>query len=149
VEVFVVAEREPVRRRLDARPFERAALDDIDTDVELPERGLDAREVDLAVALRGMRVARPQQRALDEHRQIKARPRRQFAQIQIAAVTPRRDGAVASWLGARDAEDSGKRPQRNENAGQELGDLVVPIEVDVTESSFRKLLRKLAGNAGI
>src|SRR5262249_47624507 len=35
VEVFVVAEGEPMRRRLDAGPFERSALDHIDGDVEL------------------------------------------------------------------------------------------------------------------
>src|SRR5262249_57370648 len=52
VEAFIVAKGEPMRRRLDARPFERSPLDHVDGDVELPERGLDAREVYLAIALR-------------------------------------------------------------------------------------------------
>src|SRR5262249_58879751 len=52
VEVFVIAKREPMRRRLDARPFQRSALDHVDGNVELPERGLDAGEVYLAIPLR-------------------------------------------------------------------------------------------------
>src|SRR5262249_45586630 len=115
VEVFIVAEGEPMRRRLDARPFERSAFDHVDGDVDLPERGLDAGEVYLAIALRGMRIARPQQRPLHEHGHVKGRPGGQLTQVQIAAVTSWRDGAVASGLGARDAKDSGERPQRNEN----------------------------------
>src|SRR5262249_38532501 len=145
VEVFVIAKGEPVRRRLDARPFERSSLDHVDGNVELPERGLDAREVYLAIALRRMRVARPQQRALHEHRNVKRRPCRQLTQVQVAPVASRRDGAVSSGLGAGNTEDSGKRPQRNENTGQELGHLVVPVEIDVADSPFRKLLRELPG----
>src|SRR5262249_4587434 len=148
VEVFVIAEGEPMLRRLDAGPFERSTLDHVDGDVELPERGLDAREVYLAIALRGMRVARPQQRAVHEHRQVKRRSRGQLAQVQVAPVASRRDGAVASGLGAGNAEDAGKRPQRNENAGQELGHLVVPVEIDVADFPFRKLLRELPGESG-
>src|SRR5262249_26867457 len=59
------------------------------------------------------------------------------------------DGAVASGLGAGDAENSGKRPQRNENTGQKLGHLVVPVEIDVADSPFRKLLGELPGDSGI
>src|SRR5262249_58658650 len=101
----------------DARPFQRSALDDVDGDVELPERRLDAGEVYLAVALRGMRIARPQQRALHEHRQIKGRPGGELTQVQIAPITSRRDGAVASRLGAIHAENSGKPPEPNGKTG--------------------------------
>src|SRR5262249_50814076 len=145
VEIFVIAKRKPMGRRLDARPFERWTFDDIDRDVELPERSLDAGEVYLAIALRGMRSARPQQRALHEHRHVEARSRGELAQVQIAAVTAWRDGAVAAGLGACNDEDAGERAQRNENTGQELRDLVVPVEIDVAEPPFRKLLRELSG----
>src|SRR5258707_15433219 len=110
VEVFIVAEGEPVRRRLRAGPFERSALDHVDGDVELPERGLDAREVYLAIALRGVRIARPQQRALYEHREIKRRPGGQLTQVQITPVASRRAGAVPTGLGPRDTEECGERP---------------------------------------
>src|SRR5262249_58599508 len=87
VEVFIIAKGEPMRRRLDARPFQRSALDDVDGDVELPERGLDAGEVYLAIALRGMRIARPQQRALHEYRQGKGRPGGEPPQAQVCPRT--------------------------------------------------------------
>src|SRR5258708_27690465 len=104
--------------RLRAGPFERSALDHVDGDVELPERGLDAREVYLAIALRGMRIARPQQRALYEHRQIKRRPGGQLTQVQIAPVASRRGGGVPSGLGAPDTEDFRKKPQRKQKTRQ-------------------------------
>ena len=89
VEVLIIAEGEPMRRRLDAWPFERPALDDFHGNVELPERGLNSREVHLAVALRGMPVARPQQSTLHEHRHEKGGPGRELADIHIASVTAR------------------------------------------------------------
>src|SRR5262249_15413473 len=148
-EVFIIAKREPMRRRLDARPFERSALDDIDGNVEFPECSLDARQVYLAIALRTMGIARPQQRALHEHRQIKGRSHPQLAQTEMAAVTSWGNSAVAARFGACDTKDTGKRAQRNENTGQELSNFVVPVEIDVADSPFRKLLRKLSGEAGV
>ena len=70
VEIAVDADGDPRVLGLDARPLELHVLEHFDRHAHLLVGGLERREVDLAVALGGMRVAGPQQRALDEDRDV-------------------------------------------------------------------------------
>ena len=86
-------------------------------------------EIDLAVALAGVGVAGPQQRAGHMHRHIKRRAGDEVADIHVAGVFAGRHARVAARLLARDAERAGERPQRQNDAGQELGLHLVEVEI--------------------
>src|SRR6516162_8602630 len=101
VELLVIADRDPVRGGLDARPLELRSFQHFDRDVELLVRGLDGGEIDFAVALAGVTVAGPQQRALDEDRDVEARSRHHLANVEIAGIAAGRDGRILPGLGAR------------------------------------------------
>src|SRR6478735_1791551 len=68
VEVLVEAHEDPVRLRLRTRPFDLEVLAHDGLDADLLVRALERGEVHLAVALAAMRVAGPDERALQEHR---------------------------------------------------------------------------------
>ncbi len=148
VEVLVEAHADPGFRCLDAREIERLALDHLDRDVELLVGGLERGEVDLAVALRRVRIAGPQQRAPHEHRHVEGRAGHEIADVHIAGEFAGRNGAVLTRLLARDAERTGERPDRNPDARQELGDHAIEIEIDVLDLAVLIFLRKLAEHAG-
>ena len=78
-------------------------------------------QVDLAVALAGMRIAGPQQRARHMHGHVERRTGDEIANIHVAGVFARRDARVAAGLLARDGERAREWPQRQNDAGQELG----------------------------
>lgn len=65
IQVAVHASDDPMVRCLDARPAKRLALDDFHREAQFVEGRFDGREVDLAIALGRVRIARPQQRTLD------------------------------------------------------------------------------------
>jgi hypothetical protein len=57
--ILVETHGDPGRAGLDARLIERLALDHVDGQVHFPVRGFHRGEVDLTVALRGMRISGP------------------------------------------------------------------------------------------
>src|SRR5262249_26195067 len=59
VQILIKAHGDPRRLGLDTREIERLAFDHLEREVELLVGGFDRREVDLAVALRSMGIARP------------------------------------------------------------------------------------------
>src|SRR5262249_13421642 len=129
VEILIKAHADPRRFGFDARKIEWLALDHLNGDVELLVGGLDRREVDFAVALPGMRVARPQQGTghMDGH--VERRPLGEVTNIQVAGIFSGRHRAVSARLLAGHAEHAGERPERNLDAGKKLGDLPVPVEI--------------------
>src|ERR1700674_3037779 len=133
VEIAVDADRDPRVPGLDARPLELHVLEHFDRDAHLLVGGLERGQVDLAVALGGMGIAGPQQRALDEHRHVERRAFGEVADVQIAAVASGRHRTVLAGLGAGDAQDAGKRCQRDLDAGRELRDLAVEVEIEILD----------------
>src|SRR5216117_820058 len=158
VEVLVETGGDPVGGRLDARPLELDVLAHDRLDDELAIRALERREVHLAVALATVRVARPDQRAFDEHRQIEDRALLQLVDVHVRAVLPRSQGARAP-LGVldrrarlllrlvgirRDGDGAGERLQIDQDAGLELRLLLLPVEVVVADEALREFRRELA-----
>ena len=95
------------------------------------DRAFDRRAADLAVALRRMRVADREQRALDLDRQVELDAFGDVARVHVAADVARRNDAVQARLGRRDADGSGEGPQRHAPARpvhrrREAG-VVVPV----------------------
>ncbi len=123
-------------------------LVDRDREIDLGESGFDRGEVHFAVALGGVRVAGPDQRAAHEHRHVQRRAFDQVTVVEIAGERTRRNRVVASGLRARDAERSGRRTQRNFDAGGEFGDLALPIQIEIFHLAVGKFLRELAEQAG-
>ncbi len=148
VEVAVDADRDPRVFRLDARPLELHVLEHFDRHAHLLVGGLERGQVDLAVALRGMGIAGPQQRALDEHRHVERAALSLVADVEIAAVASGRHRAVLAGLGAGDAQDAGKRRQRDLDAGRKLRDPALEIEIEILDLAVRELARELAEHAG-
>src|SRR6267154_1424069 len=120
VEIRIEAHADPRLRGLDAGEIERLALDHLDRDVELLVGGLDRGEVDLAIALAGVRVAGPQQRAGYEHRHVERRAGREVADVHVARILARRHAGILAGLLAGDAERAGEGLERDPDAGQEL-----------------------------
>src|SRR4030095_13851058 len=105
---------------------------------------LERGEVDLAVALRRVRIAGPEEGAFDEDRDVKRRAFGQIADVEIAAVASRGHRTVLAGLGARNAERAGERRQRNFDSRRELGDLPIEIEIEVLDLTLGELRWKLA-----
>src|SRR5437016_2275406 len=89
VEVLVEAGGDPVGARLEARPFELHVLAHDRLQHDLLVGALQAGEAHLAVALAAMRVAGPDQPALDEHRDEDLRTGLQLVDVHVGAVLPR------------------------------------------------------------
>ena len=108
------ADGDVVRRRLDARHFERLTLvhDELKDALDV---ALDGRARDLAVALQRVRIAGGENAALHVHRQIERSADRDLAQIEISAVHHRgRAGGELSHRGRRrDAHLAQVRLQRH------------------------------------
>src|SRR6516165_3134760 len=100
-------------------------------------------EIHLAVALSGMRVPRPHQRAAHEHRHIQGGAFDKLAIVQISGKGAGRDGVVAAGLRARDAKSTGEWSQRDLDPRAELGHLTLPIEVEIFHLAVGEFLRKL------
>ena len=147
VQVLVEAHRDPGFRRLDAREVERLALDDFHRDVEFLVGGLDRGEVDFAVALAGVRIAGPQQRARHMHRHIERGAGDEIADVHVAGEFAGRHARVAARLLARDAERARERAQRQHDAGQELGRHLVEIEIHIFDLAVLIDGRELAEHA--
>src|SRR5678815_2212773 len=118
----------------------------------------DSGETDLTVALTAVRVARPQQRALHEHRQVQGRAFLQLVAVHVGAVLPRPQrarpslGILDRWsrlllrfvgIGA-DRDGAGERLQIDDDARLELRLALVPVEVVVADEALGKLRRELA-----
>src|SRR5205823_3658424 len=89
-------------------------------------------------------IAGPQERSLDEDRNVKRGALRQVANVQIPAVATRRHRAILAGLGTGDADGPGKRRQRYFDARRELGNLTFQIEIEILDLTLGKLGRKLA-----
>lgn len=93
---------------------------------------LRRRQIDLAVALRGMAVSNRKQRAGMKHRQIKRRASGQFGDVQIAAERPG-DPRGLALVGSqktgtgRDAHDTEKAAHGNPDPLVEQDFAIVPI----------------------
>src|SRR5438105_8739897 len=74
LQILVEAHLDPVGLRLDARPGELDVLAHDRLQPDLLVRALEGGEVDLAVALGAVRVARPDQASLEEHRNVDGAP---------------------------------------------------------------------------
>ena len=148
VQIPVEADGDPRVFGFDTRPFERYAFDHIDGNVHLLVCGLERGEVDLAVALRRVRITGPQQRAFDKNRNVQRRAFGHVADIEIPAVASRRHRTVLTGLGAGDAKDTGKRRQRNFNPRRKLCDLALEVEVKILDLTFGKFSWKLPEHAG-
>src|SRR5205823_3077888 len=144
VQIAVDADGDPGILRLDAGPFDGHVFDDLDGDIHLLVRGLERGQIDLAVTLRRMRIACPQQRALDEYRDIERSAFGEIADIDVTGVASRRHRAVLAGLGTRDTQRARERRQRNLDPGREFGDLAFEVEVEILDLSLRKLAGKLA-----
>ena len=103
VQVLVVAHRDPVGRRFDARPLQRLALEHVHGDVQLFEGRLHRGQIHLAVALAGVGVARPQQGAAHEHGHVQRRALAHLADVQVPRETTRRHRTVTARLGGASA----------------------------------------------
>ena len=123
-------------------------LDHLDRHVHFLVRRLERGEVDFAVSLRCMRIAGPEERAFDEHRNVKRRAFRHVADVEISGIASWRHRAVLTGLGAGDADRAGKRRQWNFDPRRELGDLAVEIEIEILNLALRKFAWKLAEHAG-
>src|SRR5216683_3911134 len=144
VEIAVDADRDPRVPGLDARPLELHVLEHLDRDAHLLVGGLERGQIDLAVALRGMGIPGPQQRALDEHGHVERGTFGQIADVHVAAVASGRHRAVLTGLGARDADRAGEGSERDLDAGGELRDLAVEVEIEILHLAVRELARELA-----
>src|SRR5207302_10515376 len=89
----------------------------------------------------------PQQRAFHEDRDIERRALREVANVEVAGVTSWRHRAVLAGFGAGDPGRTRKRRQRNLDAGRELGDLTLEIEVKVLDLTLGKAIGKFAEHA--
>ena len=111
---------------------------------KLVKCSLDRRQVDFAVALRRVRIATPQQRTFDKHRQIDRRSLDHLAHIHVAAEGSGWNGAVAAGLRPCHTENAGKRPQGHRDAGRELRGRALQVEVKITHLADGKSIGKLA-----
>ena len=148
VEIAVDPDSDERVLRLDARPLELHVLQHVDGDPHLLVGGFERGEVDLAVALRGVRIAGPQQRALDKHGDVERRAFGEIANVEVAGVAARRHRAVLPGLRARDAYGAWERRQRNLDSRRELCDLAIEVEVEVLDLTVGKLARKLTEHSG-
>src|SRR6266568_5193005 len=141
-EILMQAERDPMRRRLGARPAQGLALDQIEPEGSR-QRRLDRRQIDLTVALGGMAIAAHEQGAGNVNRQIESRPDREVLEIDVAAERAGRTGAdlaeAARRTGRHDAEE---RPQRYLDLGSEFGDLSLEVEGNDDAAVERELVRQ-------
>ncbi len=95
VQVGIEPHHDPMGRRLRPRPCELHVL--VQDKLKLAaQAGLDRGEVDLAVALRRVRVAHGEQRAGGEHRHEQGRARDQVLVVQVAGVNAGRAAADAA-----------------------------------------------------
>ena len=84
-------------------------------------RGFDRGAAHLAVALRRMRVAGAEQRAVHLHGQVQRRAGAELTSVQIAADTSWRDDAVQPRLRRSNAENPAERLHRHADAVIEDG----------------------------
>ena len=146
VQVLVEAEEDVMRLRLDARPLQLQVLADDGLDLHFLEGALQRGEVHLAVSLRAVRVAGPDEPALEEDRHEQGAARDQLFEIHVRSVLPgphrvdRRELVVLHVAFARrrivrvhaDCQRSRKGAERNFDSGLECNRL--PLRVDIEES---------------
>ena len=78
-----------------------------------PRAHLHGGDADLAIALRAMRIADAEERAVDEHRQVERRARVELLDVHVAAAAPGRHRAVPAGLVERDTHHAGERRERH------------------------------------
>src|SRR5439155_10864067 len=130
--------------RLDPRPLELQVLADDELHDDLAVRALERGEIDLAVALAAVRVARPHEPALQENRNENRRTLLQLVDVHVRAVLPRserghggqrvRDATLARRGILRidaDGERAGERLEADRDAGFELRLAFFPVEVEI------------------
>ena len=147
VEVLVHAHGDPGLRGLDAREIERTTFEHLNGDIELLVGRLDRGEVDLAVALAGMRIAGPQQRTRHPHGHIEARSCNKITDVHVPGILAGRHARIAAWVLAGDRERSGERPDRQDDAGQELRRHRIEVEIEVFDLAVLVDVGKLAEHA--
>src|SRR5204863_826453 len=152
VEVLVEAQHDPVRARLHARPVEFYVLAHDELHHDLPVGALERGEVDLAVALAAVGVARPDETASEEDRDEDGRAFLQLVDVHVGAVLPRAErgdgrhrvrGAALARGGVlridADGEDAGEGLELDHDAGLELGLALLPVEVEIPDEPVRHL----------
>src|SRR5262249_24930156 len=157
VQILVEAGDDPVRGRLDTGPLELHILADDRLDHDLAPGALERGEVDLPIALAAVRVARPDESALEKDRQVQNRAFLQLVDVHVRAVLPRSQRARTSFrvldrrsrllfrlvrIGSH-ADDAWERLEVDEDAGLELRLLFLPVEVVVADEALGKLWREL------
>src|SRR5439155_488112 len=88
VEVLVEAQHDPVRLRLHARPVELQVLAHDELHHDLAVGALERGEVDLAIALAAVGIARPDEAALEEDRDVDRRALLKLVDVHVRAVLP-------------------------------------------------------------
>ena len=158
IQVLVVAHEDPVGLRFRPRPIGFHLLVHDRLDLDLLVGAFERRQIHLAVSLPAVRIAGPDQAALEKHRQIQGGSGLQLVEIHVRAVLPgpQRAGAPPGVANGRpglcirlaridpDGKRSGKGLQVDHDSRLELGLHLHQIELVVAHEAFGKFRRQQA-----